>query len=122
MLTIVRLFLLRWLAARTLGGVVAATLGAALPVAVLLKAVGLPLLAVVAVVGVPVGAILGLLRLPIRIVLGVVSVVSGLVAAAFAVGVFAVKFVLLTLVVWLVVRWMRRRDRPTEPVVMGPIV
>ena len=84
MLTVIRLLLLRWLAARTLGGVVAGMLGVALPIAVLLKFVGLPLLAVVALVGAPVGGVLGVLRLPIRIVLGVVSFVGGLVAAAFA--------------------------------------
>jgi len=57
MLTVLRLFFLRWLAARTLGGVVAGALGVALPLAVVLKLVGVPLLTVAALVGAPVGVV-----------------------------------------------------------------
>ncbi|GJG87261.1 hypothetical protein tb265_24420 [Gemmatimonadetes bacterium T265] len=122
MLTIVRLFLLRRLAARTLGGVVAGALGAAISLAVVLKFVGLPFLGVVALAGAPVGIVLAVLRLPIRIVLGAVSVVGGLAAAAFAVGVFAVKLALAALVFWLLVRWYRRRPREVGPVVTGAVM
>ncbi len=112
---------MRWLAARTLGGVVAGALGAAIPLAVVLKLVGVPVLAAVALVGAPVGVVLAILRLPLRIVLGAVGVVGSLAAAAVAVGVFAVKLVFVASAVWLALRWTRRHPRDVGPIVTGSV-
>jgi hypothetical protein len=103
MLTIARLFLLRWLAARTLGGVVGTTLAAALPVAALLKLVGLPLLAVVGTIGAPVALVLALLGLPLLLVLAVVGIVIAAATAAAMLALAVLKYVLPALLIgWLV--------------------
>ncbi|MDQ6925665.1 MAG: hypothetical protein M3154_05445 [Candidatus Eremiobacteraeota bacterium] len=122
MLTIFRIYLLRWLAARTLGGVIAGALGAALPLAIVLKLVGFPLLAAVGVVGAPLGIVLTVVRLPIRIVLGTVGLVSTLAAGAFALGLVAIKVVVVVLLASLAVQWVRRRPRGERPVFSARIV
>lgn len=122
MLLVVRLFLLRWLAARTLGGVVAAILTAALPAAAVLKVVGLPVLAVAGVIGVPVAGLMALLGLPLVLVLGVAGVVVAVAAVAALLGLVALKFVLPALLVGWLVRWIVGQVRARrEPVVAGPV-
>jgi hypothetical protein len=114
MLTIARLFLLRWLAARTLGGVVGTTLAAALPVAALLKLVGLPLLAVVGTIGAPVALVLALLGLPLLLVLAVVGIVIAVATAAAMLALAVLKYVLPALLIgWLVARLFRTLRRRT---------
>jgi hypothetical protein len=115
MLTIARLFLLRWLAARTLGGVLGTALAAALPVAALLKLVGLPVLAVAGTVGAPVAAVLALLGLPVIIVLGVAGLVVAVAAGAAMLALLVLKYVLPVLFVgWLVSRLVRTLRRRTD--------
>jgi hypothetical protein len=138
MLLVVRLFLLRWLAARTLGGVVSGLLALALPAAAVLKVIGLPVLAVAGLVGAPVAALLAVIGLPLAIVLGVVGVIVALAAGAALLGLFLLKYVLpVALVVWAVsrlVRTIRRRTReadarhaapstvdPLHPPMAGPV-
>lgn len=116
-----RLLLLRWFAARTLGGVLAGAIGAALPIAVALKLVGVPVLAAVALAGAPIGVVFTVLRLPRLIIGGAVALVGTLAAAAFAIGVLALKVLFVVIAVALVVRLVRavsRRDR--GPIVEGP--
>lgn len=114
MLTVVRLFLLRWLATRSLGGVVAAVLAVALPGAAALKVFGVPVLAVAAVVGAPVAGLLGVIGLPLAMVLGVAGVVVALAVAAAMLGLFLLKYVLpVALVVWAVSRLVRTIRRRT---------
>jgi hypothetical protein len=115
MLTLVRLFLLRWLAARTLGGVVGAVLAAALPAAAVLKLVGLPVLAVAGAVGAPVALVMAALGLPLVLVLGVAGVVVAAAAGAALLALVVLKYVLPALVVgWLVTRLFRTLRRRTD--------
>jgi hypothetical protein len=115
MMTVVRLFLLRWLAARSLGGVVGAALAAALPAAALLKLVGLPVLAVAGAVGAPVALVLAVLGLPLVLVLGVAGVVVAVAAGAALLALVVLKYVLPALVVgWLVTRLFRTIRRRTD--------
>ena len=117
MLLAVRLLLLRWLAARTLGGVLAGLLAVALPSAAVLKVIGLPLLAVAGVIGAPVALLLAVLGLPIAIVLSVVGVVVALAAGVALLGLFAIKYVLPALLVgWIVARLFRTLRRRTAEV------
>lgn len=112
MLTIARLFLLRWLAARTLGGVLGTMLAAALPAAAVLKLVGLPVLVVVGTVGAPVAALLALLGLPLVLVLGIVGVVVAVAAGAALLALVVLKYVVPALIVgWLVARLFRTLRR-----------
>ena len=114
MLLVVRLFLLRWLATRSLGGVVAGILALVLPGAAALKVVGLPVLAVAGLVGAPVAALLGVIGLPVAIILGVLAVVVALAVGAALLGLFVLKYVLpVVLVVWVVSRLVRTLRRRT---------
>jgi hypothetical protein len=114
MLLVVRLFLLRWLAARTLGGVVAGLLSVALPAAAVLKVVGLPVLAVAGMVAAPVAALLAVIGLPLAIVLGVFGVAAALAIGAAMLGLFLLKYVLpFVLVGWAVSRLVRTLRRRT---------
>jgi hypothetical protein len=115
MLTLARLFLLRWLAARTLGGVLGTVLAAALPVAALLKLVGLPVLAVAGTVVAPVAAVMALLGLPVVLVLAVAGVVVAVAAGAAMLALVVLKYVLPALFVgWLVSRLFRTLRRRTD--------
>jgi len=115
MLTIARLFLLRWLAARTLGGVLGTVLAAALPTAAVLKLVGLPVLAVAGTVGAPVAALLALLGLPLVLVLAIVGVVVAVAAGAALLALLVLKYVVPALIVgWLVARLFRTIRRRTD--------
>lgn len=117
MLTIARLFLLRWLAARTLGGVLGTVLAAALPTAAVLKLVGLPVLAVAGAIGAPVALVLAVVGLPIVLVLGVVGLVVAVAAGAALLALVVLKWVLPALVIgWLVTRLVRTIQRRTDDV------
>ena len=115
MLTIARLFLLRWLAARTLGGVLGTVLAASLPAAAVLKLVGLPVLAVAGTIGAPVAIVMAVLGLPLLLVLGVVGVVVAVAAGAAMLALVVLKYVLPALFVgWLVSRLFRTIRRRTD--------
>jgi|GEM_PF-3278869 len=118
MLTIARLFLLRWLAARTLGGALGAFLAAALPTAAVLKLIGVPLLAVAGAIGAPVAAVLAVIGLPLVIVLGVVGVVVAVAVGAAMLALVVLKYVVPVLLVgWVVSRLvgtLRRRTTEAE--------
>jgi hypothetical protein len=117
MLTIARLFLLRWLAARTLGGVLGAVLAAALPAAAALKLVGLPALAAAGAIGAPLALVLAVLGLPVVLVLSVVGVVVAAAAAAAMLALVVLKYVVPALIVgWLVARLFRTIQRRTDEV------
>ena len=68
MLTVLRLLVLRWLAARTFGGLLATLALLAVPLAALLKLVGIPLLIVLAIVALPVVALLAVVGLPVLLI------------------------------------------------------
>jgi hypothetical protein len=115
MLTIARLFLIRWLAARTLGGVLGTVVAAALPFAAVLKLVGLPVLAVAGVVGAPVAAVMALLGLPVVLVLGLVGVVVAAAVAAAMLALVVLKYVVPALLIgWAVSRLFRAIRRRTD--------
>jgi hypothetical protein len=117
MLLVLRLFLIRWLAARTLGGVLAGLVGVALPTAAVLKVIGLPVLAVAGVIGAPVAFLLAVLGLPVAIVLSVVGVVAAVAAGAALLGLVVLKYVLPALLVgWLIARLFRTLRRRTDEV------
>lgn len=114
MLLVVRLFLLRWLAARTLGGVVGGLLTVLLPTAAVLKVVGLPVLAAAGAVAAPVAVLLAVIGLPVVIVLGVLGVVVALAAGAAWLGLLALKYVLpIVLIGWVATRLFRTLRRRT---------
>lgn len=114
MLTVARLFLLRWLAARSLGGVLGTLIATALPAAAVLKLVGLPVLAVAGAIGAPVAAVMALLGLPLLLVLGVAGVVVAAAAGAALLALVVLKYVLPALFVgWLVARLFRTLRRRT---------
>ena len=115
MATVLKLFLLRFLATKSFGGVVAALAVLALPVAGVLKVVGLPLLLVLGIVALPIALVLAVVGLPILLVVGTVGVITAALGGLLAVGLAAVKYVVpIVLIVWLV-RWIFRRDRTPRP-------
>ena len=93
-----------------------------LPIAFLLKAVGLPLLIVLAVLALPVLLLLFLFGLPIFLVMLVVGLAMGVLFAALAFGMLALKvavFVVLPIwLMWKLASWMfrgrARRDVPRQ--------
>jgi hypothetical protein len=102
---------LRFVVGRTIGGLFATLLLAAVPVAAILKVVGLPLLAVLGVVGAPVFLLLAVIGLPVLLVLGIGGMLLFFLGILLALGVLAIKIVLpVVLVVWLV-RWILGRNR-----------
>ena len=100
-----RLAIVRWLF-KILG------LGVFLPLAFLLKAIGLPVLIVLAVLALPIFFILFLFGLPIFLVLGVGALAVGVLFAALAVGMLALKFaifvVLPIFLLWKLASWVFR--------------
>jgi hypothetical protein len=119
MLTVLRLLALRWLAARTFGGLLATLALLAVPLAAVLKLVGIPLLVVLGVVAAPVIAVLALIGLPALLVGGTVMALLVGLAGLLMLGVLVLKVALLVaLVVWLVravVRLVRRSGGPPPP-------
>ena len=95
---------------------------ACLPIAFLLKAVGLPLLIVLAVLALPVLLLLFLFGLPIFLVMLVGGLAMGVLFAALAFGMLALKvavFVVLPIwLMWKLASWMfrgrARRDVPRQ--------
>ena len=95
---------------------------ASLPIAFLLKAVGLPLLIVLAVLALPVLLLLFLFGLPIFLVMLVGGLAMGVLFAALAFGMLALKvavFVVLPIwLMWKLASWMfrgrARRDVPRQ--------
>jgi len=93
-----------------------------LPIAFLLKAVGLPLLIVLAVLALPVLLLLFLFGLPIFLVMLVGGLAMGVLFAALAFGMLALKvavFVVLPIwLMWKLASWMfrgrARRDAPRQ--------
>ena len=66
----IKALLLRWVLARSFGGLVSFLLLLAVPLAGVLKVVGLPLLIVVGIVGLPILLVLAVIGLPILLVVG----------------------------------------------------
>lgn len=103
---VMRLAIVRWLF-KILGG-----LGVFLPLAFLLKAFGLPVLIVLAVLALPILFVLFLFGLPLFLVLLVGGLAMGVLFAALAFGLLALKFaVFVVLPIWLLWRlasWLFR--------------
>ena len=126
MTTLLRLWLLRWLAARSFGGVLLALTTAALPLAGALTIAGLPLGAVLGGVALPIAALLSAIGLRGLLVGVAVTGVVAVVGALLLVGLIALKIALLVMLgVWLV-RWIRRRTRddrsPAAPDTVGAAI
>lgn len=93
--------LLRWLLARSVGGLFGFLFMIALPLAGVLKIVGIPLLVVLAVVGLPILVVLAVIGLPILLVVGTVSVLMAVLGGLLAAGIALLKVALpIVLVVW----------------------
>ena len=115
MTTLLKLFLLRWFAAKSFGGVMALLAVIALPLAGVLKVVGLPILAVLGVVALPIALVLGVIGLPILLVVGAVGMIVAVLGGVLALGLVAIKIVVpVVLIVWFV-RWIFRRDKEPKP-------
>jgi hypothetical protein len=115
MATVLKLFLLRFLATKSFGGVATGLAVLALPIAGVLKVVGLPLLLVLGIVALPIALVLAVVGLPILLVLGTVGVITAALGGLLAVGATAIKIVVpIVLLVWFV-RWMFRRDKEPAP-------
>lgn len=125
MWTVAKLVLLRWVMARSFGGLLGILLALAVPFAGILKVIGLPLLLVLLVVGAPVIFVLLLLGLPLLFVLAAAGVIVAIVTGVLMIGMVAFKFLLPIFLIALLVRWIvRRRDRggttPTAPTTPPP--
>ena len=114
-----RLAVVRWLF-KVLGG-----LAVFVPIALLLKTIGLPVLIILGILALPVLFVLFLFGLPIFLVLLVGGMAMGVLFAAMAFGLMALKFaVFVVLPLWLVWRlfaWMFRGRRHVPPPQPGPI-
>src|SRR3954466_12500129 len=101
---VVRISMIRWIL--KLGW-----LGALIPIAMLLKAIGWPLLLVLGVIALPVIALLFLFGLPIILVLIFGGLLIGLIGMVLAIGVVALKiglFIVLPIwLTWKLVCWIR---------------
>jgi hypothetical protein len=116
--------MLRWLLARSVGGLLSLLFVVALPLAGVLKVVGIPLLIVLAIVGLPMLLVLAVIGLPILLVVGTVSLLMTAVGGILAAGLVMLKVALpIVLVVWLAT-WLfkkvRRRGDATPPSSTGP--
>ena len=102
---VVRLGIVRWLF-KILG------LGVFLPLAFLLKAIGLPVLMVLGVLALPILFVLFLFGLPIFLVVLAGSLALGVVFAALAFGMLALKFAIFVVLpiwlLWRLVSWLFR--------------
>ena len=111
---VMRLAIVRWLF-KILGG-----LGVFLPLALLLKAFGLPLLIVLAVLALPILFVLFLFGLPLFLVFLVGGLAMGVLFAALAFGLLALKFAIFVVLpiwlLWRLVSWLLRgRERREAP-------
>jgi len=102
----IKALLLRWVLARSFGGLVSFLLLLAVPLAGVLKVVGLPLLIVVGIVGLPILLVLAVIGLPILLVVGTVGVIMAVVGTMLAAGLALLKIALPIIVVVLVARWV----------------
>ena len=115
MATLLKLFLLRWFATKSFGGVMAVLAMIALPLAGVLKVVGLPILAVLGVVALPITLVLAVIGLPLLLVAGAVGTIVAVLGGVLALGLVAIKIVVpIVLIVWFV-RWIFRRDKEPKP-------
>ena len=121
MLTVLRLLALRWLAARSFGGLVALLALVAVPLAAALKLVGVPLLLVLGLVLLPIVAVLAMIGLPVLVVGGTAVALVVLLGGLLLLGVFVLKIALVVAIgTWLaraVVRLVRGARTPAA----GPI-
>ncbi len=119
MITLLKALALQLIAGRTVGGAFSLLLLILTPLAAVLKFIGLPILLVLGVVGAPVFLLLGALGLPVALIIGVggtIVVAIGL----FLVASFAIlKIALPIILVVLLVRWLFRRFKKHEPVVVS---
>lgn len=120
---LLKVLLLRLLAARSFAGALALLATFALPVAALLEVVGIPLLIVLGVVAVPLGLVLAVVGLPILLVVAGVALILALIGPLLALGVLAIKWVLpIVLIVWLVRRLLGDDGEPKPADTVGSAI
>lgn len=111
--------MLRWVLARSVGGLFGFLFMVALPLAGVLKVVGIPLLIVLAVIGLPLLLVLAVIGLPILLVVATVSLLMTVVGGMLAAGIALLKIALpIVLVVWIAswaFRKLRGRGDTTPP-------
>ena len=116
----VKALILRWVLARSFGGLVSVLLLLAVPLAGVLKVIGLPLLMVLAVVALPMLLLLAIIGLPLLLVVGTVSVIVAVVGSLLAAGIALLKIALPIILIFLVGRWIwgrvgAKRDKGSTP-------
>lgn len=137
MWTLGKALLLRWVLARSFGGLLGFLVAVVLPFAGILKIIGLPLLFVLLIVGAPVILVLMIIGLPLLLVLGAAGAVVALVTLVLTVAMMGFKLLLPVLIflipvigVFILLRWLWRRRKnggappattpPTPPPYSGP--
>jgi hypothetical protein len=107
----VKALILRWVLARSFGGLVSLLLLLAVPLAGVLKVIGLPLLIVLAIVALPLLLLLAVIGLPLLLVVGTVGVVVAVAGSVLAAGLALLKIALPIILICLVGGWLWRRVR-----------
>jgi hypothetical protein len=107
----VKALILRWVLARSFGGLVSLLLVLAVPFAGVLKVIGLPLLIVLAIVGLPLLLLLAVIGLPLLLVVGTVSVIVAVVGSVLAAGLALLKIALPVVLIFLGICWLWRSVR-----------
>jgi len=102
---------LRWLLARSFGGLVSVLLLLAVPLAGVLKVIGLPLLIVMGIVGLPILLLLAVIGLPILLVVVTVSVIMAVVGTMLAAGIALLKIAIPVVLIFFLLRWIWRKVR-----------
>jgi len=110
----VKALILRWVLARSFGGLVSLLLVLAVPLAGVLKVIGLPLLIVLAIVALPLLLLLAVIGLPLLLVIGTVSVIVAVVGSLLAAGLALLKIALPIILIFLVGRWVWGRVRKSD--------
>jgi hypothetical protein len=113
MWTLIKSLLTKWalfkVLLRTLG-----SLAWLIPIAFILKAIGLPVLIMIVILGLPIIIVLAIIGLPIVLVLVFAAMLLAGIFFVLSFGLVALKIAIpVMLVVWFI-RWLRRKNDPTN--------